>query len=484
MIKLEFLNGPLSGETRLYRHTPVRIGRGTGCDLVLDLDTLVSRNHVMLSAREGQITLTDLGASNPTRVNGHPADKGPVLLESGDVLTLGETQLKFTWFEPPKPVHDRRRSFLEWVAMGTVGVILLSQLFFLVFMAPSWRSRVDVVVLRPTPTPVPDPLDVVDAPLIIDVPEMPDPAPEPEVRPDEGADAIPGPTPAPTPTPLPVPTPTPIPLTEDLTEEEQLERAREFIRDRRFLEADRLLNQIRDRYPDFLAAQVEYARLMGRQSRFQESMDAWEIVETLAEPGSAEAREAAIERPLMERRLRQLQRPVPTPVPPREEPERRMPAPPGGGPGNDRPAPSVSRPAPPPRPEVARNPSLLLQNIRVQRFADQSVADMREISFSLQHIFGTPAVPPGQVRVVARFYESDGQRIFPANVPAQTVTLHVNQEMARGNILRDLRVIYQVPLGSRGPNSGSFYGVVLRVFSGPRLDHELSLPASLLQYTE
>ncbi|MCC5843034.1 MAG: FHA domain-containing protein [Verrucomicrobia bacterium] len=477
MIKLEFLNGPLSGEHRLFRHTPVRIGRESGCDLILEHDTLVSRNHARLRAESGQVVLEDSGASNPILVNGHPL-RGEAMLESGDVLTLGGTEVSFRWIDPPRPVQIRRRSALEWIAMAAAGAILLSQAVFLVFYAPTWRSNVDMEVLRPTPTPVPvePPEEPVHPDPDLEAATPIAPGPDDPQPPSEEA-----PSPEPTPTPPPVPTPTPMPLTESLTAEEQLERARELIRERRMLEADRLLLQIRDQHPSLLGAQLEYARLMGRQSRFQESIDAWNVVRELAEPGSPEAREAAIELPLMERRLRQLQRPLPEPPPPRDPPAPR-PTPPA--PPRAVPPPPADRTPAAPRGDVVRNPSLLIQNITMQRFADQSVTDMREIRFTLQHVFGARPVPEGRARVVARFYESDGQRVFPANIPTPEVTVRINREMSRGESMRDIRVIYQVPRGARGAGSGTYYGVVIRVYVGEQLEHELSLPASLIQISQ
>ncbi len=480
MIKLEFLNGPLSGEHRLYRHTPVRIGREPGCDLVLDQDTLVSRSHARLLAESDQVILEDLGASNPILVNGHPL-QGETMLESGDHLIFGGTEILFRWIEPPRPLQHRRRSLLEWGAMGAAGFILLAQMIFLMFFAPTWRSTVDVAVLRPTP--VPEPSESEDVGTASEDTEAPVPPEETEPTGAEATPSLEESASLPTPTPPPLPTPTPIPRTETMEPDEQLELAREFVRNRRFLEADRLLLQLREQEPHFLEAHVEYARLMGRQSRFEESIEAWRTVEQLAEPGSPEAREAAIERPLMERRLRQIQRPLPDPPPPREErPERLPPA--------ALPVIPPERPVPPSPEEAAtptvrggmrRNPSLLIQDIAVQRFADESVADMREIHFTVQHVFGSRAVAEGDARIVARFYETDGDRIFPARIPSPEVTVRINREMSRGERLRDIPLIYQVPRDLRRDRSTRYYGVVIRAYVGQQLEHELSLPASLLQ---
>lgn len=470
MIKLDFLSGPLRGETRVYRYAPVRIGRAAGCDLLMEQDTLVSREHAVLEVSGEQVVLRPLKARHPVRVNGHPVAE-QAMLEPGDVLTLGETELRYGWVEPPRPVRMRRRSLLEQGAIGIAGLILLGQVLFLAIVAPRWRSHVDVAALRPTPTPTPEPEPEAAA----------TPVPEVEAVQPEAGEGVEEPqgVPTPEPTPLPLPTPTPIPMTETLTVAEQLARAQEMIRARRFLEADRLLTQIQEQAPDEVEAVVVHARLMGRQSRFEESIALWRRVEELAEGGSPAAREAAVEIPLMERRLRQLERPVPTPFPRRELPRPVLPPVPT-------PVPAVGGAQAPGgrRGEVARNPSLLIKDVAMQRFADQTVADMREIRFTVQHVYGAPAVEAGGARVVARFYEASGREIFPARIPAPEVALRINRALGSGETLRDIKVIYQVPLGARPSGAGSYYGVVLRVFVGDKLAHEAAMPESLLQLSD
>jgi pSer/pThr/pTyr-binding forkhead associated (FHA) protein len=64
------------------------IGRGTDCDLRLR-DPNVSRHHCLIRIRPHEITLTDLGSSNGTTVNGTRV-LSTVVLESGDEIRLGE----------------------------------------------------------------------------------------------------------------------------------------------------------------------------------------------------------------------------------------------------------------------------------------------------------------------------------------------------------------------------------------------------------
>jgi pSer/pThr/pTyr-binding forkhead associated (FHA) protein len=74
---------PMSG-------SPVRIGRAPECELVLK-DSLVSRKHARLHARDGVVVLTDLGSTNGTRVNGHRVTE--LVLGEGDRIQIGETSL-------------------------------------------------------------------------------------------------------------------------------------------------------------------------------------------------------------------------------------------------------------------------------------------------------------------------------------------------------------------------------------------------------
>jgi diguanylate cyclase (GGDEF)-like protein len=72
---------------------PLLIGRSNEADLVL-ADKSVSRAHCRVWAEQGAYHIRDLGATNPTRVNGAPLD-GRRKLVDGDQITVGESILKF-----------------------------------------------------------------------------------------------------------------------------------------------------------------------------------------------------------------------------------------------------------------------------------------------------------------------------------------------------------------------------------------------------
>ena len=64
------------------------IGRGRGCDIILNL-TSVSRSHAtLIRDSAGVWKYNDLNSKNGSRINGAPV-KQPTVLKAGDVLTIG-----------------------------------------------------------------------------------------------------------------------------------------------------------------------------------------------------------------------------------------------------------------------------------------------------------------------------------------------------------------------------------------------------------
>ncbi len=89
---LTFRGGDFSGRNVEVTRPSFFIGRDGACDLVIE-DDRVSRQHARIDlAADGTVTLTDLGSSNGTLVNGHKIT-GPVLLSGGEQIQLGSTVL-------------------------------------------------------------------------------------------------------------------------------------------------------------------------------------------------------------------------------------------------------------------------------------------------------------------------------------------------------------------------------------------------------
>ena len=70
----------------------VTIGRLADCDVVLK-DKGASRKHAQLRLRDGTWTLTDLGSTNGTRLNGQTIQSRE--LSDGDKITIGTTVIEF-----------------------------------------------------------------------------------------------------------------------------------------------------------------------------------------------------------------------------------------------------------------------------------------------------------------------------------------------------------------------------------------------------
>jgi FHA domain len=71
----------------------VTVGRGTANDIPLD-DDFASTVHARLEPRADGVWIEDVGSTNGTIVNGVRLT-GPRKLELGDVIRIGETDLRF-----------------------------------------------------------------------------------------------------------------------------------------------------------------------------------------------------------------------------------------------------------------------------------------------------------------------------------------------------------------------------------------------------
>ena len=85
-----------SGEVTRFPITKktVTIGRDPGCDLHLN-DPFVSRKHCQIVFRGDHFTVMDLGSLNKTVVKGKQFIQKNLM--PGNLLHLGETQLRFVW---------------------------------------------------------------------------------------------------------------------------------------------------------------------------------------------------------------------------------------------------------------------------------------------------------------------------------------------------------------------------------------------------
>ncbi|MEV2255373.1 FHA domain-containing protein [Streptomyces sp. NPDC050147] len=94
--QLHVVAGPDAGGVHLLHGGQIRVGRSADADVPLD-DPDVSRLHCAVTLTpDGQVTVTDLGSTNGTTVDGLEITDRPVRLTPGSLLRLGESALRFT----------------------------------------------------------------------------------------------------------------------------------------------------------------------------------------------------------------------------------------------------------------------------------------------------------------------------------------------------------------------------------------------------
>ncbi|MFJ3099827.1 FHA domain-containing protein [Streptomyces sp. NPDC086835] len=99
--QLHVVAGPDAGGVHLLHGGRISIGRSADADVPLD-DPDVSRLHCAVTvADDGRVTVTDLGSTNGTTVDGTSVHARPVRLPAGALLRLGESTLRLSPGTPP-----------------------------------------------------------------------------------------------------------------------------------------------------------------------------------------------------------------------------------------------------------------------------------------------------------------------------------------------------------------------------------------------
>jgi pSer/pThr/pTyr-binding forkhead associated (FHA) protein len=90
--RLVVTEGALAGTTIALADSPITIGRGDSCTLVLD-DDFVSTNHARLAPRDGVWLVEDLGSTNGTYLD-RVKVTGPTPVPAGTPVRIGRTALE------------------------------------------------------------------------------------------------------------------------------------------------------------------------------------------------------------------------------------------------------------------------------------------------------------------------------------------------------------------------------------------------------
>jgi len=92
--RLTVVASPALGTGRLLvLREPLTVGRSPECGLRLERDEFVSSRHARLTPSQEGLFVEDLSSTNGTFVNDAPVTTSR-LLQTGDVIKIGETQLK------------------------------------------------------------------------------------------------------------------------------------------------------------------------------------------------------------------------------------------------------------------------------------------------------------------------------------------------------------------------------------------------------
>jgi hypothetical protein len=73
---------------------PLTLGRAEDNDVALSKDEFASAHHARIESQRDGVWILDLGSTNGTFVNGKRLD-GRRLLKEGDVVQIGDTELRF-----------------------------------------------------------------------------------------------------------------------------------------------------------------------------------------------------------------------------------------------------------------------------------------------------------------------------------------------------------------------------------------------------
>ncbi|SDK69343.1 FHA domain-containing protein [Streptomyces indicus] len=102
--RLHVVAGPDAGGVHLLHGGRITIGRSADADVPLD-DPDVSRLHCAVTlADDGRVTVTDLGSTNGTGLDGTPVHDRPVRLTPGALLRIGESTLRLSTTADPEPL--------------------------------------------------------------------------------------------------------------------------------------------------------------------------------------------------------------------------------------------------------------------------------------------------------------------------------------------------------------------------------------------
>lgn len=118
---------PVSGYTFRTRIGTTTIGRDEDCDVVIR-DATVSARHAEIVVRPETTTITNLMATNGTRVNGQQIQNSELV--DGDVVRIGQVNLVFK--DVPSMTEERSLlGRLQWILLGASLLVALGLIWLI-----------------------------------------------------------------------------------------------------------------------------------------------------------------------------------------------------------------------------------------------------------------------------------------------------------------------------------------------------------------
>ncbi|MCP4443834.1 MAG: DUF4388 domain-containing protein [Myxococcales bacterium] len=101
---LRFISGKYQGgEFPLRKDREIIIGRSSDLDMVL-VEDMVSRRHAKIATTDTEITISDMGSTNGTFVNGEKISTTPI--REGDRILVGTSIIKMVAVDPAANAHQ------------------------------------------------------------------------------------------------------------------------------------------------------------------------------------------------------------------------------------------------------------------------------------------------------------------------------------------------------------------------------------------
>ena len=484
MYRLFFLSGAHKGRRMVIRQGPVILGRHPDSAIQLPDDGVALQHAILEDSPEGGVRIRCLAPDARLAVNRQ--EVSAVELQDGDQIEVGPVRLQFQSQTKAVAAGRARHGGLQSITLAAVGLLLLGQLGFLVWLSV-WQYGHDGLVSEQVALQTPAPLPAPDVAVNVQ-PEAPPPPPAvtAAVAATSGGSgevasaaseikrmqeevnqlrhevaALPPPTPPP-PAPAPATAEAEHPVWE--LAQRMLKRALAQAADLGPAGLDQELEKIQLMAPDFPPAYLERARQFEQRRLPREALAQWQALQRHTAQADWLARaQAEIES------LAALN-PPPAPAPATE-------------------APAISKYLPLPQPvAAARAPLVRIAALDQQKFLTNDQFDeMRVLRITLASITNAPPADPADVTTRVTFYDQDRDtgRIAPTRAVAPHAVLHL-AEAAKLEAQPVLTAAYLLPRGFRDKETrtqGSrrrYYGYRVQVYYGGELQDEKAHPTDLL----